>query len=230
MALLICWSPFWDHRLLTLTHCHVAICSIDDLYLDCSVYCILSLARPISSIKYHCDCGSSSSSHSRICRCGLFVVVIVVVVVVVMVDVVVGCSCSWFLCQWQEDDGQGRGATKTLEEVAVNLVGKRGCFDVGELCRLHMAAPCSKPLDLGLFSPKISQIKPYADAFPLIFMLKLLFGANEPVNSIVELLQAAGRLGKLSSSKGPTGQKLGWPWELQKRARHEILMKSIEII
>ena len=46
-------------------------------------------------------------------------------------------SSSWFLClvslvslcmigtcwQWQEDDGQGRGATKTLEEVAVSLVG-----------------------------------------------------------------------------------------------------------
>ena len=95
MALLMCWLFFGDHRLLTLTI---------DLYLDCSAYCILSLVKPISSIKYDCGCGSSSSSHSRICRCGLFVVMVVVVVVVVMVVVVVvvvvGCSCSWFLCHW----------------------------------------------------------------------------------------------------------------------------------
>ena len=93
MALLMCWPFFGDHRLLTLTI---------DLYLDCSAYCILSLVKPISSIKYDCDCGSSSSSHSRICRCGrLFVVMVVVVVVVVMVVVVVfSSSSSWFLCHW----------------------------------------------------------------------------------------------------------------------------------
>lgn len=77
--------------------------------------------------------------------------------------------------------------------------------------RTIQAAPCSKPVDLRVFSPNKSQIKPVADAFPLIFMLMLSFWANEPVNSSLGLVQAAGRLGKLNSSKGPTGQKLGWP-------------------
>lgn len=86
MALLMCWPLFGDHRLSTLTI---------DLYLDCSVYCILSLVKPISSIKYDCDCGSSSSSHSRICRCGrLFVVVVVVVLVSCVIGVIV---YDWYL-------------------------------------------------------------------------------------------------------------------------------------